>query len=67
LKIVVVYYSKTENTKSIAEIVAEKSKAKIIPINLLEKKGRGTEEERKKYNEKAEKFAEQCLEKIKST
>lgn len=51
MKIVIVYYSKTGNTKSIAEIIAEKSKAKIIPINLLEKKGRGTEEERLKEAE----------------
>ena len=51
MKVVVVYYSKTGNTKRIAEIIAEKGKAKIIPINLLEKKGRGTEEERLKEAE----------------
>ena len=51
MKVVVVYYSKTGNTRSIAEIIAEKSKAKILPINLLEKKGRGTEEERLKEAE----------------
>ncbi|GAH73331.1 unnamed protein product, partial [marine sediment metagenome] len=51
MKVVVVYYLKTGNTKSIAEIIAEKSKAKILPINLLEKKGRGTEEERLKEAE----------------
>ncbi|MBK5113932.1 MAG: flavodoxin family protein [Candidatus Heimdallarchaeota archaeon] len=51
MKVIVVYYSKTGNTKSIAEIIAEKSKAKIIPINLFEKKGRGTEEERLKEAE----------------
>jgi len=48
LKVVVVYYSKTGNTKSIAEIIAGKSKAKLFTINLLKKKGRGTEEERQK-------------------
>ena len=48
MKVVVVYYSKTGNTKSIAEIIAGKSKAKLFTINLLKKKGRGTEEERQK-------------------
>ncbi|NHJ33107.1 MAG: flavodoxin family protein [Asgard group archaeon] len=48
LKILVIYYSKTGNTKSIAEIIAKSSNAKLLPINLLEKKGRGTEEERQK-------------------
>ena len=47
MKILVVYFSKTGNTKSIAEIIAKNCKAKLLPINLLEKKGRGTEEERK--------------------
>ncbi len=48
MKVVVIYYSKTGNTKSIAEVIAKRSKAKIQPINLVEKKGRGTEEERQK-------------------
>ena len=48
MKVVVIYYSKTGNTMSIAEVIAKISKAKIQPINLLEKKGRGTEEERQK-------------------
>jgi flavodoxin len=51
LKILVIYYSKTSNTKSISEIIAKTSKAKLLPINLLEKKGRGTEEERQKEAE----------------
>ncbi|MCK5184184.1 MAG: flavodoxin family protein [Candidatus Heimdallarchaeota archaeon] len=51
MKVIVVYYSKTGNTQSIAGIIADKSKAKILPINLLEKKGRGTEEERLKEAE----------------
>jgi len=51
LKVVVVYYSKTGNTKSIAKIIAKKSNAKLLPINLLEKKGRGTVEERMKEAE----------------
>ncbi len=51
MKVVVVYYSKTGNTKSIAEIIAKKIHAKLLPINLLEKKGRGTEEERLKEGE----------------
>ena len=51
MKILVIYYSKTSNTKSIAEIIAETSNAILLPINLLEKKGRGTEEEREKEAE----------------
>ncbi len=51
MKIIVVYYSKTGNTKSIAEIIAKMSNAKLLPINLLEKKGRGSEEERQKEAE----------------
>jgi flavodoxin len=48
LKALVVYHSKTSNTKSIAEIIAKKLNAKAIPLNLLEKKGRGSKEEQEK-------------------
>ena len=46
MKSIVVYYSKTGNTKNVAELIAERLECKIFPINLMDKKGRGTKEER---------------------
>ncbi|NHJ38584.1 MAG: hypothetical protein FK731_01030, partial [Asgard group archaeon] len=51
MKALVIYHSKTNNTKSIAEIIAKQLKTEAIPINLLEKKGRGTKEEQEKEKE----------------
>lgn len=48
MKSLVVYLSKTGNTKSIAEEIARNLQTKAISLNLLEKKGRGTPEERAK-------------------
>lgn len=45
---IVVYYSKSGNTKSIAENIASKLDAKALPINLITKKGRGTKVEQEK-------------------
>ncbi len=60
MKVVVIYYSKTGNTKSIAEVIAKRSKAKIQPINLVEKKGRGTDKERQKETELFELALNEC-------
>ena len=43
---VVVYYSKSSNTKAVAEHLAEGLGCEALPVNLMEKKGRGTKEER---------------------
>ena len=43
---VVVYYSKSGNTKAVAEIIADGLGCEALPVNLMEKKGRGTKEER---------------------
>jgi flavodoxin len=43
---VVVYYSKSGNTKAVAELIADGLGCEALPVNLMEKKGRGTSEER---------------------
>ena len=43
---VVVYYSKSGNTKAVAEHLAEELGCDALPVNLMEKKGQGTREER---------------------
>ncbi len=43
---IVVYYSKSGNTKAVAEHIAEELGCEALPVNLMEKKGRGTREER---------------------
>ncbi len=43
---VVVYYSKSGNTKAVAEHIAEELGCEALPVNLMEKKGQGTKEER---------------------
>jgi flavodoxin len=43
---VVIYYSKSGNTKAVAEHIAEELGCEALPVNLMEKKGRGTKEER---------------------
>jgi len=43
---IVVYYSKTGNTKAVADLIAKGLECSVFPVNLMEKKGRGTKEER---------------------
>lgn len=60
MKSIVVYRSKSGNTKAIAEAIAKKLKAKALPVNLLEKKGRGTKEEQQKEKEMFTAALEAC-------
>jgi len=46
MKSIVVYYSKTGNTKNVAEILGKGLECEVLPVNLMDKKGRGTKEER---------------------
>ncbi len=48
LNSLVVYYSKSGNTKGIAEIIASIMQTKSLSINLITKKGRGTKFEQEK-------------------
>jgi len=48
MKSIVVYRSKSGNTKAIAELMASKLGTKALSVNLFEKKGRGTKEEQQK-------------------
>lgn len=41
----IVYFSKTGNTRGVAEAMAEELAAPCFSVNLMEKKGRGTKEE----------------------
>lgn len=60
MKSVVIYRSKSGNTKGIAEIIARKLKTRAFPVNLLEKKGRGTKEEQQKEKEMFAQALEAC-------
>jgi len=60
MKSLVVYRSKSGNTKGIAEVIASKLKAKALPVNLLEKKGRGTKEEQQKEKDMFAEALESC-------
>jgi len=51
MRSVVVYYSKTGNTKATAELLAEGFGCEVYPVNLMEKKGRGTKNERDREKE----------------
>ena len=51
MEAIVVYYSKTGNTKVVADLIADKLGCSSSPINLIEKKGRGTKEERDREKE----------------
>ena len=42
----VIYVSKSGNTKVVAEAIASLFEVEALPLNLIEKKGRGTKEER---------------------
>jgi hypothetical protein len=46
MKSIVVYYSKTGNTKDVADLIAKGLECKVFPVNLMDKKNRGTKEER---------------------
>lgn len=51
MKLLVVYYSKSGNTKSIADVMAQNLHTEALPLNLIEKKSRETKEEREKEKE----------------
>ncbi len=42
----VVYVSKSGNTKTIAEKIAEIAKCELLPLNLMEKKGKGSSKDK---------------------
>jgi len=52
MKSIVVYYSKTGNTKAVADLIAKGLECSVLPVNLMEKKGRGTKEEREMEKER---------------
>jgi hypothetical protein len=45
---VVVYYSKSGNTKALADAISKDLRVEALPVNLMEKKGQGTKEERQR-------------------
>jgi flavodoxin len=47
----IVYFSKSGNTKVMAEVLAEELGAPSYSVNLMEKKGRGTKEEQAREKE----------------
>lgn len=60
MKSIVVYRSKSGNTKGIAEVIAKKLKAEVLPVNLPEKKGRGTKAEQQQEKEMFAAALEAC-------
>lgn len=60
MKSIVVYRSKSGNTKGIAEIIAVMLGTDVLPINLLEKRGRGSKGEREKEKEMFARALEVC-------
>lgn len=48
MKSIVIYYSKSGNTKKIAEYAADILRTEALSLNLISKKGRGTKEEQDK-------------------
>jgi flavodoxin len=51
MKAGVVYFSKSGNTKGVAQVLAEELGAPSYSVNLMEKKGRGTKEEQAREKE----------------
>jgi flavodoxin len=51
MKATIVYFSKSGNTRGVAEAMAEELVASSFSVNLMEKKGRGTKEERDREKE----------------
>jgi len=51
MKATIVYFSKSGNTKGVAEVLAEELAAPSFSVNLMEKKGRGTKEEQTREKE----------------
>ena len=45
---VVVYYSKSGNTKALADAISKDLGAEALTVNLMEKKGQGTKEQRQR-------------------
>ena len=60
MKSIVVYRSKSGNTKAIAEAMAAKLETKALPVNLVEKKGRGSKEEQEKEKDLFAQALEAC-------
>jgi flavodoxin len=60
LKSVVIYLSKSGNTKRIAEAMAKTLRTNSLPLNLFTKKGRGTKEERMREAELYDQALETC-------
>lgn len=60
MKSIVIYRSKSGNTKGIAELIANKLGVKSLPVNLLEKKGRGTKEEQQIEREMFAQALDEC-------
>jgi hypothetical protein len=46
VKATIVYFSKSGNTRGVAEVMAQELHAPSFSVNLMEEKGRGTKEER---------------------
>lgn len=59
---IVVYYSKSRNTKNVAEQIASKLEAKALPINLITKKGKGTKAEQEKEQNFFDEALDACKE-----
>jgi flavorubredoxin len=51
MKATVVYFSKSGNTRGVAEVLADELTAPSFSVNLMEKKGRGTREEQAREKE----------------
>jgi len=51
MRATVVYFSKSGNTRGVAEAMAEELVAPSFSVNLMEKKGRGTKEEQAREKE----------------
>jgi flavodoxin len=51
MKATIVYFSKSGNTKAVGEAMAQELAAPSFSVNLMEKKGRGTKEERDREKE----------------
>jgi flavodoxin len=51
MKATIVYFSKSGNTRGVAEAMAGELAAPSLSVNMMEKKGRGTKEERDREKE----------------
>jgi flavodoxin len=60
MKATIVYFSKSGNTRGVAEDMAKELHAPSFSVNLMEKKGRGTKEERDREKELFKEALEAC-------